>query len=442
MSIAKLHAVAVRAPGGPAPAPASCGAAARGGEAHAARPAGARAPIAILGGGPIGMVCALLLAGRGLPCVLVDARPLEALQRDRRLLALSRGTLGVLESLLGEGFAAQVPRAAIARVLVSSRGDLGSVALGAADFGGVPVGATVWYADLVGALGRAIEQHAAAPSALVRVLRPRRAQRVAQQPDRVQVLLDDGSALEAPLVIDAEGTPAQPLAARSSALLGAVEVLGMRTGDAIERFTALGPLALLPVPGAAHTAPGATRMSMIWCLPTGLAQQRLHEPAHLLLAQLAAALGPRIGIPVSIDARGLYPLATHRLDEVCEHRLVHLGNAAQTLHPVAGQGFNLGIRDCTCLVDCIAEGGESSHRAPAPTAGSLWDPTDPLLALQRYRRRRRVDRALVPGLTALLPRVFGSTLAPVVAGRSAALIALDTLPGLRRRFTRLLMYGS
>ena len=110
------------------------------------------APVLILGGGPIGLVGALLLARRGIACTLVDARPVADLQRDRRLLALSRGTLNVLEPLIGARFA---PMSDILRVHVSSRGQFGSAELGAADFGGLPVGATVWYADLVGALAGA-----------------------------------------------------------------------------------------------------------------------------------------------------------------------------------------------------------------------------------------------------------------------------------------------
>jgi 2-octaprenyl-6-methoxyphenol hydroxylase len=142
---------------------------------------------------------------------------------------------------------------------------------------------------------------------------------------------------------------------------------------------------------------------------------------------------------------------------VCEHRLVHLGNAAQTLHPVAGQGFNLGMRDCVALVDCLAEvmkqmpidrgnaderNAAMSTRTPVGAGSSLWKHGDPLLALDKYQRRRRLDRRIVPGLTAALPLVFGSRLPPLAAARSAGLLALDALPAVRRGFTRLLMFGA
>jgi 2-octaprenyl-6-methoxyphenol hydroxylase len=168
---------------------------------------------------------------------------------------------------------------------------------------------------------------------------------------------------------------------------------------------------------------------MIWCLPAALARARREMPGAELLACIARALGPRIGPPTAVGERGVYPLVVHRLRDVCEHRLVHLGNAAQSLHPVAGQGFNLGIRDCVCLVECLVD-------VRALEGG------DALSALNTYRARRRLDRTLVPALTSALPRIFSTSAAPVVIARSAAMVALDLVPGLRREFTRLLMLGA
>lgn len=386
----------------------------------------ALAPILVLGGGPIGLVCALLLARHGWRCTLVDARPLEALRHDRRLLALSRGTLHALEPLLGARFA---PRGDITRIHVSSRGEPGSAWLGGNDFDGLPVGATVWYADLVAALAQAVQDEP-----LVQVLRPRRALHVRQGAQAVDVDLDDASVLSGRLAIDAEGTPGHAAAATHCALLAELE-LPLAAGVAIERFTREGPLALLPLPasdGASAPAPdaGPRRLSMIWCLPATLAQERQALPDAQLCARIGEALGARLGTPSAVSQRSVFPLLTHRRKDVCEHRLVRLGNAAQSLHPVAGQGFNLGIRDCQVLLQCLIDDPLEA------------DATGGLRALRRYAARRRIDRSLFPALTNALPAVFASQLGPVVAARGAALAAIDMLPGLRRSFTRLLMYGA
>ena len=392
---------------------------------------GKTGPLIILGGGPIGLVCALLLGRQGFCTQLVDARPVEALQRDRRLLALSRGTLQVLESLLGPAFA---PMAAIERVHVSSRGEPGATHLGAQDFGGVALGATVWYADLVGALA-----HAATKEKQIRIQRPRRAVAVHQSIDHVRVELDDGGLLEGFLAIDAEGAPPPMREPEHFALLADLHIARVQAGDAIERFTREGPLALLPLPGAesALPPPGLTdprgsrplRMSMIWCLPASLARARKDLADSDFLERIGRALGPRIGTPTQLGERSVFPLLTHRLRHVCEHRLVHLGNAAQSLHPVAGQGFNLGIRDCVGLVESLVD-------AAALSGG------DPLVAIEKYGARRRMDRAIIPSLTSALPWLFSSPLAPIRVARSTALVALDLVPVLRRQFTHLLMFGA
>ena len=392
--------------------------------------------IAILGGGPVGMVTALLLARRGIAAALYDARPIEDLRRDRRLLALSRGSLQILDTLLGAG---TLPMAPIRRVHVSSRGHAGAAHLGppvtdhAGDaihdpsFGTTPVGATVWYADLVAALARAIDAEPRIVSE-----RPRRVLGLRQYPDHVCVTLDNDTEITCALAIDAEGGPdrhrnaigAAPV--RSHALLADLTLDGLTPGDAFERFTDDGPFALLPVPGSRR------QMSMIWCLPSPLAHTRHQLPEKPLLREIAQTLGPRFLAPTAIGSRNLFPLRPTRIDRVCEHRLVHIGNSAQVLHPVAGQGFNLGLRDCVCLVGCLTDTMAGTdirrtHDVPA--------------ALARYAATRRLDRAVVPALTGMLPQLFSSAPLPIAVARSAALGALDLLPNVRRAFARLLMFG-
>jgi 2-octaprenyl-6-methoxyphenol hydroxylase len=155
--------------------------------------------IAILGGGPTGLACALLLARRGRASIVIEARRLDEALRETRLLALSRGTWQLLEPLLGTA----PPRtASIRTVHVSSAGEFGVTRIADADFDGAPLGATVLYGDLLAALASAVDAQPA-----IEVLRPRRATEVLQRPDAVRVALEDGTTLEAPLAINAEGLP-------------------------------------------------------------------------------------------------------------------------------------------------------------------------------------------------------------------------------------------
>ena len=384
--------------------------------------AGAR-KAAVIGGGPIGLLCALLLARRRIGCVLLDARPLEQAQRDARLLALSRGTWELLAPLLG----ASLPqRAAIREVHVSSSGDFGATRIAAGDFDGEDLGATALYGDLLAALASSV---AALPA--IEVRRPASAAAVRQLPDAVEVLLDDGTPLAADLAIHAEGiaaaeAPGTPEAGADWALLADVRLRPARAdlpaGAAFERFTRSGPLALLPTPRCLAGGAGQA-MSMVWCMSEAEVRRRSALADHDLLGELQAEIGPRIGTIATIGPRRPVALAQRRRERVHEHRVVALGNAAQTLHPVAGQGFNLGVRDCFTLAD------ELDATASVPDA------------LARYARRRRADRAAIMALTGALPALFASRFAPLAIARGAGLALLDTAAPLRRQLAHLLMFG-
>ena len=368
-----------------------------------------RAPVAILGAGPIGLACAVLLAQRGIDTEVVDARSLEQACRDRRLLALSDGTLQILYGLLGKAFS---PFAPIHEVHVSSAGEFGTTRLSRADVGGTELGATAWYADLVQALARAA---AAQPS--VRMRRPCRVIGLEQRADSVLVQLDSGGPIVAPVAINAEG--AAPPTGRPGpiAILADLDVSGLAPGVAVERFTRSGPLALLPVPQS-HSR------SMIWCLDHDSAQQMLALSDSDFRAQIQTMLGSRIGRVSRVGPRTPFSLVQQRRGRVREHRAVYIGNAAQSLHPMAGQGFNLSMRDCACLADCLAA-----------------CPDDADTALNRYGAARYADRFAISGFTGWLPRTFAARSAPLAAARSASLLAIDLAAPLRRALASLLMYG-
>ena len=376
-------------------------------------------PIAILGGGPVGLTLSLLLARRGVASVVVESRALDEAKRDARLLALSRGTLDTLATVVSLPPAAMAP---IRKVVVSSRGEFGRAVLDERESGGRALGATIRYGDLLVALDAAC-----AASAYVDVRRHCTVAAVRQGTDSVEVGLADGATLSAPLVVNAEGGAAggRAAAARQSALTGDVDVIGPPAGTAFERFTRDGPLALLPLSGP--VAGTSRTMSLVWCMSTAAADRREQLSDATLLQELQAELGLRNGRLLALRARGRYPLVEQAREEVREHRVVHVGNAAQTLHPVAGQGLNLGVRDCVVLADVVA----------AATA----EQQDLLAGLPHYDRRRQADRLAIRALTRTVPGLFATGFAPAAAARSLGLTMLSIFPDLRAEFARFLMFG-
>jgi 2-octaprenyl-6-methoxyphenol hydroxylase len=376
-----------------------------------------RAPVAVLGGGPTGLTCALLLARRGITSVVFDAQTEEQACRDRRLLALSRGSWQAVEPLL-----AQLPaRAPIEDVFVSSAGEFGVTHIRARDFDGGALGATVFYGDLVGALSRAA---AAQPRIVVR--RPLRVQELLQSPASVQVVADGGGRVQAALAVHAEGWVAaagrtQPSGgdATAQALVGDVHVAGPARASAYERFTRDGPLALLP-----HPSGPAPLASLVWCMPAEQAGRRAALSPQALMHELQQAIGRRVGRVESIGPLRAFPLHVRMRDDLRSHRCIAIGNAAQSLHPVAGQGFNLAVRDCATLAECLATSGG-----------------DVQTALARYAQRRRADRAAIGTLTRWLPPLFATRFAPVAVGRALGLTALGLVAPLRHQLAHLLMFG-
>jgi len=374
--------------------------------------------VVIVGGGPVGLVLALMLARRELASEVLDARALDAARADRRLLALSRGTLQLLRPLLDLPSAMTAP---IRKVHVSSAGEFGRVELGNDDGEPEPLGLTIRYGDLLAPLTAACDR-----SELVTISRPSRVLEIRQQPARAVVKLDDGTARDAPIVVNAEGLGAQSPATAPTqcALLADVVVQGPAAGSAFERFTRDGPLALLPLPGAVEAG---RAMGLVWCMPPAAAARRATLPDLDFLADLQGAFGARDGRFVRVGPRSSVSLHQQARESLREHRVVYLGNAAQTLHPVAGQGFNLGVRDCASLTDSLAR--------------AKLEQRDFVTALGDYDRGRRADRAAILALTRSAPALFSTRAAPIAFGRSLALTTLSMFPDLRRQFARLLMFG-
>ena len=212
-----------------------------------------------------------------------------------------------------------------------------------------------------------------------------------------------------------------------SALVGLVEVENAEPHQAWERFTAEGPLAVLP----SHY--GSNILNLVWCGSPESSRHRLQLSDADFLSELQKEFGSRIGRFLKIQDRRLYELGLNYRKEITKDNEVWIGNAAQTLHPVAGQGLNLGLRDAFLLAEKLV----------SVFSGSIGEqsPIDVENALQSYAQSRKVDRKTTIGLTDFMARVFTSNLAPVVAARGLALSALQWLPPFKTALARQMMFG-
>lgn len=372
-------------------------------------------PVAILGGGPVGLALSLLLAKRGVSSIVFDARTVERARADQRLLALSLGSLQTLRSVSPLSEDSLAP---ILRVIVSSVGQFGRAVIDERDMSSELLGATIRYGDLIDTLARRVDS-----TESIQVLRPVKVASVQQSPTSVELQTERGERYHASLALSAEGLVGPAKSASHSALVADLEVGGIERGTAFERFTREGPLALLPLPARL----GKQKVALVWCMSNTEADRRSALGDSQFVEELRSELRDRKIVMHAIESRGRHPLHERAREQLVEHRTAYLGNAAQTLHPVAGQGLNLGLRDSVILADLIAR----AHTANA-------DLTE---ALQAYARARGADRAAIVALTRSAPAFFSTRFVPIALARSIGLTALAVVPNLRREFARLLMFG-
>jgi len=342
--------------------------------------------VLVRGTGPVGATLALALQGRGLR-VAVAGRDRD-LAHSFRPLALSYASRLILERI---GAWQTLAPTAIERVHVSQQGAYGRTILDAADAGVPALGYVVEYAALEAALRERLER-AAVPRAAA-----------------------DAAAL---CEVHAEGWSDDARETRYSqdALVALVGFDRETRSTAYERFTSEGPLALLPL---------GQRYALIWSMRPERAASLATAPEAQFLEALSAVLGGRPGTPAVAQARSVQPLALRVRRTRVGARSVYIGNAAQTLHPVAGQGLNLGLRDAWELAHILRSAG---------------DPGDPAV-LARYAARRRLDAQAAIRVTDALARAFLGSSPLASLARGAALAALDVLPAPRRFFARRMIYG-
>ena len=409
----------------------------------------------MVGAGPVGLVLALL-AARQWPQAgqisLFDARAEDApLEHDKRTLALSLGSVQTLQRLAvwpESGVlagAAEIQRIHVSQTPPSAWAGVGSareepaVRLSAGDIAAPLLGAVLGYGRLLAPLQAAWLAAVRSQPAGVQRLQARFGSAVTGHKalDDGRIELDSGIAETFDLVILAEGGLFSEQAGRTihsdygqTAWVGSAVLEGGPSGvasTAFERFTRQGPLALLPLPHDSGLTAGQRRCAIVWCV------DRADDPVAPLteaqrLAVLATLLPDEAGRVVALSplkdfALGLNAQSLPRPWQRDAGRVVRIGNAAQTLHPVAGQGLNLGLRDAETLAHALRE---------APDLDA---------ALARIAWARAPDRAGLIAGTDFLARAFTWQAPGAAALRGLGLAALDALPGLKAALARGMMFG-
>ncbi len=371
--------------------------------------------IAILGGGPAGSALALLLAQTAPdPAQVVLLRTgARAGASDPRVLALNHGSKVLLQSL----HAWPQGAADIHTIHVSQRGRLGRTLIKREDFGVPQLGSVARYARLQEALQARLAQSG------VRIVQGPAATLESETADGAVVRSGDMT-LRCRVAVQADGAPAPDVRREygQHAVLATAVASRPRPGWAWERFTREGPLALLP-----HPDGGGTHAVVWCCAPTRAAELASADDAAFSLA-LNDAFGDRLGRLQAHGPRHVFPLAMVLRRRPAGRCVAAIGNAAQTLHPVAGQGLNLGLRDAARLAMALRPWLAQPAGDPAP-------------ALAAFGAARRPDRWLTAGVTDFLPRIFATGLAPVEHAAGLALLALDLARPLRAPLARHLLHG-
>ena len=373
--------------------------------------------VLIVGAGPVGAVCALALQQQGIAAHVLEAQPVDA-RADSRTLALAHGSRLILERLgVWSRLQGVTP---ITRIHISQRGALGVARLAAEEIGVPALGYVLPYAELTAALKQALRDADIAVEYGVVV------DRIESGADAATLHTADGRTLAAQLVAVADGGRGDqappPRFARDydqMAVVCEVQTELPHASQAFERFTPDGPAALLPK---------GDRYALVWTARNADAQRIAALPDSEFLAALYSHFGGRQGRFLQASPRKTFPLRLAYTGGEAGNRVVRIGNAAQTLHPVAGQGFNIGLRDAWELASLCGD-------APANGIGSA-------AMLAAYARGRRTDVLGGLGFTDFLVRVFSNDIAPLRHARGLGLLALEALPPLKTFVARRMMFGA
>lgn len=372
--------------------------------------------VIIVGGGMAGATLALALSnltqGR-LAIDLVEAKLPEEGRHpgfDGRSIALALGTCQKLDSI-GVWPALNDNAEAITSILVSDKGRCGRVNLSAEDYKLPAFGYVVELYNAGQALFSLLKRHAN-----IRVHCPAQMVAVQRTQQQVEITLDNGDRLSGQLAVAADGSHS-PLATalnmtwRQSdygqiAVIANVMVSASKTGQAFERFTSHGPLALLPMT--------QNRYSLVWCHDIVRKDEIMSWTEQRFISELQREFGWRMGEFEKVGQRHCYPLSLRCAGQSIGHRLALVGNASQTLHPIAGQGFNLGLRDVITLAQVISRALSYNQDLGGYTV------------LSRYQQARREDRRFTVGLTDNMVKLFADSSPFFAVPRSVAMSVMES----------------
>lgn len=377
----------------------------------------------IVGGGPVGLVLALAMQQRALPVKVLEARKKGAAHQDKRALALSYGSKLILEKL-GVWHAVEFKATTINTIHVSQRGSLGRTKLNADEHALPSLGYVVSYGALMQALDSALNADHVMYEAAATSIR---------QNDQVAevdfTFLGEIKSISSPLIVVADGGRSledMPGIKRDTkdyghdALVSVVSCELPHNNIAYERFTPEGPMALLPN--------GERDFSLVWTGEKAGINRLIALDEVTFLDELHAAFGDRVGHFLSSQKRMSFPLVKSQLETNTTPHLVVIGNSAQTMHPVAGQGFNVGLRDAEFLVKQLTS-------TPVLEWGSH-------AMLEAYTKTRLRDTKGGLLFTDFLVSTFSNDLIGLSAIRSAGLGLLDLLKPAKKILVSKMSYGK
>jgi 2-octaprenyl-6-methoxyphenol hydroxylase len=378
-----------------------------------------QAGVLIVGGGPVGAALALALRASSCDVLLLDAR--ETVADDPRPLALSHGSRLILERLkVWDAVKNPTP---ILNIHISQRGGFGVSRLGAREAAVPALGYVVAYAELQAALKHALQGiHLRNGANVVRIesgtdamhaeyLYRGTTHKISTQ---LLVVADGGRGLEG-----INGIKQKEKDYRQCAVVTQVKSERPHCNTAFERFTPQGPAALLPF---------GEQFALVWTAAPEAAENLLKLDDEQFLRELHEHFGDRLGQFIATAKRASFPLKLRYAVQPTAPRVVILGNAAQTLHPVAGQGVNLGLRDAWELSEVILRG------AAQQLGGAEM--------LDTYRKRRKLDRGGGIFFTDTLLRLFNNDIPPLRAALGLALAPLDVMPLAKRFLMRRMIFGA